>query len=85
MTYGFHLWNFEWKEMQHLYVDWRKSVRKSWRIHHITHCKKVIKSNWPCFNSENFVVNTISQLATQLARSIFWDQNYRNGSYNYSI
>ena len=46
--------------------------------------KSGVKSNWSCLNSDNYVVKTISQLATKLPRSVF-GHNYRYFSYKYSI
>ena len=37
-AYGCQLWNVEYKEVHHLYVPWRKAVRKLRRLPFTTHC-----------------------------------------------
>ena len=46
--------------------------------------KRGVKYIWSCSNSENYVVKTISQLATTLSRSVL-GHNYRYFSYKYLI
>ena len=36
--YGSQLWNFSSIEVQSLFVDWRKSIRRLWKLPTTTHC-----------------------------------------------
>ena len=96
--YGLQLWKYSKNDVNAFYIAWRKVVRRIWKIQSTTHCNllpainkslpveflRCAKFIWSCFNSNNFIVKSISMAAKIPSFSDFGD-NYRYLSYKYGI